>query len=170
MALRRFQSRRDASSFGWVYCGSHNFSAAAWGRPIYSSLGRKVNELGKAKSCLGSRLHVCNYELGIVFIFPPTETEDRACKNSMKLDDIVLPFVVPAPKYGPTDRPATAWAMRLALTEPRYQERVNLIEVEEIPDEEDESVEATDFDVEEKEEEKAYAEVLWNHIDSSESC
>ena len=60
--------------------------------------------------------------------------------------------------------------MRLAITEPRDQERENLIEVEEIPDEEDESVEATDFDVEEKEEEKAYAEVLWNHIDSSESC
>ena len=164
MALRRFQSRRDASSFGWVYCGSHNFSAAAWGRPIYSSLGRKVNELGKAKSCLGSRLHVCNYELGIVFIFPPKD-----CKNSMKLDDIVLPFVVPAPKYGPTDRPATALAMRLPLTELRDQGRENLIEVEEIPDEE-ESVEATDFVVEEKEEEKAYAEVLWNHIDSSESC
>lgn len=169
MARRCFQSRTDASSFGWVYCGSHNFSAAAWGRPIHSSFGKKANEIGKANS-LGSRLHVCNYELGIVFIFPPAETEDRACKDSTNLDDIVLPFVVPAPKYGPADRPATARAMREALTEICKQERDKLIEVEDIPDEEDETVEATDFDQEEKEEEKAYAEILWNHIDSSQSC
>ncbi|XP_060671983.1 uncharacterized protein LOC107423396 isoform X1 [Ziziphus jujuba] len=165
VARRRFQSRTDASSFGWVYCGSHNFSAAAWGRPF----GEKANEPGKANS-LGSRLHVCNYELGIVFIFPPTEAEDRDYKDSMNLDDIVLPFVVPAPKYGPTDRPATARAMREALTELSEQDREKLTEVEEIPDEEDESDEATDFDQEEKEEEKAYAETLWNHIDSSQSC
>lgn len=126
-----------------------------------------MNEVEKTNSSLGSRLHVCNYELGIVFIFPPTETEDR--KDSMKLDDIVLPFVVPAPKYGPTDRPATTRAMREALTEVIDRERENLVEVEEIPDEENEAVEATDFVVEEKEEEKAYAKILWNYIDSPES-
>lgn len=126
-----------------------------------------MNEVEKTNASLGSRLHVCNYELGIVFIFPPTETEDR--KDSMNLDDIVLPFVVPAPKYGPTDRPATTRAMREALTELRDQERENLKEVEEIPDEENEAVEATDFVVEEKEEEKSYAKILWNYIDSPES-
>jgi len=39
--------------------------------------------------------------------------------------------------------------------------------IEEIPDEEEEAVEATDYAAVEKEEEKAYAEMLWNQVDSS---
>ena len=84
----------------------------------------------------------------------------------MNLDGIVMPFVVPAPKYGPRDRPATARAMRealAALTEPGIE---NLSEVEEVPDE-NEPAEETSFVAEEKEEEKAYANMLWNQIDSS---
>ena len=41
--------------------------------------------------------------------------------------------------------------------------------IEEIPDEEEEAVEATDYAAVEKEEEKAYAEMLWNQVDSSQS-
>ncbi|XP_062091483.1 uncharacterized protein LOC133797557 isoform X2 [Humulus lupulus] len=163
VARRRFRSVTDASSFGWIYCGSHNFSAAAWGRTISNSYGIKVDEEGKSKSSLGPRLHVCNYELGIVFIFPPTDGKHTASKISRNLDDIVLPFVVPAPKYGPRDRPATPKAMREALTTISNQEDV---EVEEVPDE-DESAQETDFVAEEKEEENAYAQILWGQIDSS---
>lgn len=174
MARRRFQSRTDASSCGWVYCGSHNFSAAAWGRSISTPSGLKTNGIGNANSSLGQRLHICNYELGIIFTFPQTETEGSASKNSTNLDDIVLPFVVPAPKYKRGDRPATRLAMWQALAEltekEREQHREEDTEVEimeENPDE-DEVVEATDYVAEEKEDEKAYAEILWSQ--SSQSC
>lgn len=169
VARRCFKSGRDASSFGWVYCGSHNFSAAAWGRPISNSCAIKVDQEGRPKSALGLRLHVCNYELGIIFVFPPTETKDSATsKSNADLDGIVLPFVVPAPKYGPRDRPATAKAMRGALVVLAEKERENIVEVVEVP-EEDESAEEIDFLAEEKEEENAYAQILWNQVDSSSS-
>lgn len=174
MARRRFQSKTDASSFGWVYCGSHNFSAAAWGRPISNPFGLKSNEPEKTNYSLGLRLHVCNYELGIIFVFPPKGTNGIANEDCANLDDIVLPFVMPAPKYGPTDRPATGWAMREALAELTEQEKQKLAEsievMEEIPDDEEEAVEATNYVVEEKEEEKAYAEMLWSQVDLSQSC
>lgn len=83
-----------------------------------------------------------------------------------------MPFAVPAPKYGPTDRPATARAMSEAVAELAGLERERLIAeemIEEIPDEEEEAVEATDYAAVEKEEEKAYAEMLWNQVDSSQS-
>uniref|UniRef100_A0A6N2KZH2 HIRAN domain-containing protein n=1 Tax=Salix viminalis TaxID=40686 RepID=A0A6N2KZH2_SALVM len=172
VACRRFQSKTNASSFGWVYCGSHNFSAAAWGRLISNPFGLKSKETEKTNSYLSSRLHVSNYELGIIFTFPPTETKGITNKDSKNLDDIVLPFVVPAPKYGPTDRPATARAMSEAVAELAGLERDRLIAeelIEEIPDEEEEAVEATDYAAVEKEEEKAYAEMLWNQVDSSQS-
>ncbi|KAI7979380.1 Tyrosyl-DNA phosphodiesterase 1 [Camellia lanceoleosa] len=107
VARRRFQSKKDASSFGWVYSGSHNFSAAAWGRPISNSLRTKAVGAVKTNSVLGSRLHVCNYELGIVFIVPPSDVNGSPNHKSGSLDDIILPFVVPAPKYRPSDSPAT---------------------------------------------------------------
>ncbi|KAJ4824263.1 hypothetical protein Tsubulata_031292, partial [Turnera subulata] len=162
--------KRKASSFGWVYCGSHNFSAAAWGRPMSQISGLRSNQLGMTDSSLGLRLQICNYELGIVFLFPPPDTLDIVKDNQGNLDDVVLPFVVPAPKYGPTDKPATKLAMREALAELNEQERQKLVElatteeiIEEMPDEEEEVVETPDCVVEEKEkeEEKAYAEMLW---------
>ncbi|KAM7273264.1 hypothetical protein ACFE04_027928 [Oxalis oulophora] len=159
VARRRFQSRRDASPFGWVYCGSHNFSAAAWGRQISGS---------------SQRLHVCNYELGIVFICPPSGTTGSSThKNSPNLDDIVLPFVVPAPKYEPKDRPATKRAMWEALAELTEQERKKVAELEiadDVADDDDEEdvVEVMDYVVEEeKEDDKAYAQMLWSQVDSS---
>eukprot|EP00257_Ricinus_communis_P026577 XP_025013991.1 uncharacterized protein LOC8275459 isoform X3 [Ricinus communis] len=176
VARRCFQSKTDVSSSGWVYCGSHNFSAAAWGRPICHPFGLKSNEPGKTNLSSGLRLHVCNYELGIIFVFPPSRTKGIDNKDAATLDDVVLPFVVPAPKYGPTDWPATKKAMREALIELNDQEREKLVELanfeettEEIPDEE-EVVEATHYVVEEKEEEKAYAEMLWSQVASSQSC
>lgn len=174
MARRWFQSRTDASSCGWVYCGSHNFSAAAWGRSISTPSSLKTNGIGNVNSSPDHMLHICNYELGIIFTFPQTETDSNANQNSTNLDDVVLPFVVPAPKYKRGDRPATRLAMWQALAELTEKEREKHREeeieaevMEEIPDE-DEDVEATDFVVEEKEDEKAYAEILWSQ--SSESC
>lgn len=174
MARRRFQSRTDASSCGWVYCGSHNFSAAAWGRSISTPSGLKTNGIGNANSSLGQMLHICNYELGIIFTFPQTETEGSASKNSTNLDDIVLPFVVPAPKYKRGDRPATRLAMWQALAEltekekEQHREEDTEVEIMEENPDEDEVVEAADYVAEEKEDEKAYAEILWSQ--SSQSC
>ncbi|KAK7291502.1 hypothetical protein RIF29_06698 [Crotalaria pallida] len=178
---RRFWSKGDAHSFGWVYCGSHNFSAAAWGRQIST----KADGPQQADSSVNSGLHICNYELGIVFTFPPIE--NICCKiKSAKLDDIILPFVVPAPKYGSRDRPATMQAMREVMAELAVQEREKLAEeemMEELLEEEEEmeatncvgeekeeeEMNATNYVGEEKEEEKAYAEMLWSQVDSSQS-
>ncbi|CAL5361711.1 unnamed protein product [Camellia sinensis] len=167
VARRRFQSKKDASSFGWVYSGSHNFSAAAWGHPISNSLRTKAVGAVKTNSVLGSRLHVCNYELGIVFIVPPSDANGSPNHKSRSLDDIILPFVVPAPKYRPSDTPATKQAMREALAE--WEREMSLEAIasgelmeEEIPDEEEEVLEATDYVVKEREDEKAYADILWS--------
>ncbi|KAE8694519.1 Forkhead-associated domain-containing protein / FHA domain-containing protein [Hibiscus syriacus] len=176
VARRRFWSTTSSSSFGWVYCGSHNFSAAAWGRPISSSSRTKANGLAQANSFITSRLHICNYELGIIFVFPPMEAKCIANQNQTKLDDVALPFVVPAPKYGPKDRPATALAMRDACAEHSELEANNLAEVaiaenmmEDVPDDDEEVIEATNYVVEDKEEDKTYAEKLWSQVDSSQS-
>ncbi|KAL1364602.1 hypothetical protein AAHE18_03G228300 [Arachis hypogaea] len=173
---RRFwsKSKRDAPSIGWVYCGSHNFSAAAWGRQISNPFDTKSDGPQKGDPCSNSGLHICNYELGIIFTFPPTE-ENTDCPQvkSTRLDDIALPFVVPAPKYGWRDRPATMQAMKEAMTELNEHERLKLAEEEMLEEvvEEEEEVEGNDYvgGEEEKEEEKAYAEILWSQVDSSES-
>ncbi|KAJ8553534.1 hypothetical protein K7X08_024212 [Anisodus acutangulus] len=99
VARRRIQSKKDASSFGWVYCGSHNFSEAAWGRPVSGLLDKKTNG-------------------------------NSSCSA----------------------KEADEWVQ------------------EEIPEEEEEVIEATGFVVKEKEDEKAYAEKLWSQVDSSENC
>ncbi|PWA56230.1 forkhead-associated domain-containing protein / FHA domain-containing protein [Artemisia annua] len=165
VARRRFQSRTNSSSFGWVYCGSHNFSAAAWGRPLHNSLNSQANGVARSKSVLGSRLHICNYEFGIVFIVPPSERTYYNDNIHSDLDDIILPFVVPARRYRSTDIPATKFAMSRAYAELAYQEREKRVEVmndeEELMDEEEELLEVPDTVVEEKEDEKAYAEKLW---------
>ncbi|KAK9734232.1 hypothetical protein RND81_04G124700, partial [Saponaria officinalis] len=142
-----FKSNTGASS-GWVYCESHNLSAAAWGRPKGSS------------SVM--RLHVCNYELSCIFVFPASWTKDNSRENPTNLDDIRLHFVVPAPKYGPRDKPATMQGRVLDDITP-------IDEMMEAEDEEDDEVEVTDYVAPEAEEEKAYADVLWHHVDSSQS-
>lgn len=88
------------------------------------------------------------------------------------MDDITLPFVIPAPKYGPRDRPATAQAMKEALfelAEKRKHVEGSMMEEnmtdEEYPEEE-EMVETKDYVDEEKEEEITYAETLWSQVDS----
>lgn len=166
--------QKDTPSFGWIYCGSHNFSEAAWGRQVSGLLDKKINA-NRTYSNLGSRLHVSNYELGILFITPPPDAEGKTNLRT-NLDDIVLPFAVPAPKYRPVDKPATKQEMREALIEQTKWQR-DVCEAakeadewmqEEIPEEE-EVIEATDFVVKEKEDEKAYAEKLWSQVDSSEN-
>lgn len=93
----------------------------------------------------------------------------------LDLDDITLPFVIPAPKYRNGDRAATAQAMREAWAEISVLQReaslaVSLEETnEDIPDEEEEMFEASDYVDEEREEEKIYAEMLWSQVDSSEN-
>lgn len=84
---------------------------------------------------------------------------------------------MPAPKYRPSDKPATPQEMREALIEQTKCQRdvcgaakeSDEWMQEEIPEEE-EVIEATDFVVKEKEDEKAYAEELWSQVDSSENC
>ena len=80
---------------------------------------------------------------------------------------------MPAPKYRPVDKPATPQEMREALIE-QTKRRRDVFEAakeadewmqEEIPEEEV-VIEATEFVVEEKEDEKAYAEKLWSQVDS----
>ncbi|CAL5444301.1 unnamed protein product [Camellia sinensis] len=127
-----------------------NLGAAAWGRPISNSLTTKAVGAVKTNSVLGLGLHVCNYELGIVFIVPPSDANGSPNHKSRSLDDIILPFVVPAPKYRPSDTPATKQAIREALAE--WEREISLEAVasgelmeEEIPDEEEEVLEATDY-------------------------
>ncbi|XP_042501635.1 uncharacterized protein LOC122079325 isoform X2 [Macadamia integrifolia] len=167
VARRRFMSKTDSSSFGWVYCGSHNFSPAAWGRPLsYSSCPKADGAVG-TNSAQHSKLHLCNYELGIIFTIPPSD-------RSMNLDDIALPFVIPAPKYGPRDQPATAQAMKEALFElaekKKHMEGAMMEDVmtdeEFLDEEEEEIVETKDYVDEEREEENTYAETLWSQVDS----
>ncbi|CAI7859728.1 unnamed protein product [Closterium sp. NIES-53] len=56
---------------GWVYSGSHNFSPAAWGRPVrkrhLSCDPAAAEDLGVA-AVLGDCLHVLNFELGVVLV------------------------------------------------------------------------------------------------------
>ncbi|KAJ0233830.1 Forkhead-associated domain-containing protein / FHA domain-containing protein [Hirschfeldia incana] len=176
VARRRFTSTRGSrsSSFGWVYCGSHNFSGAAWGQTISRSSRNNQDQSHNAMRS-ASKLRVCNYELGIVFVFPPPNEETDSCDGS-KIDDIVLPFVVPAPKYGWSDKPATGLAMREALAEFREGSRSVFGESEaeeevEEKEEEEEEAEAEGREEfvaeEEKQEEKAYAEALWIQVESS---
>lgn len=174
VGCRRFQSKKDASSFGWVYCGSHNFSAAAWGRPLSNTLDRSAC-IDMNSSVLGSQLHICNYELGIIFTVPPPDSNSLENGKCRDLDDIPLPFIMPAPKYSPRDRPATPQAMREALAELADLQELCATEItgecqaEEVPDEEEEALEAAAFVAQEKEDEKDYAEKLWIYVDSCES-
>lgn len=164
VARRRFMSKETMSSFGWIYCGSHNFSPAAWGHTVYPSSEIKVNGAA-VTSASKPRLHICNYELGIILIVPPSDISKGTSGKSFNLDDVVLPFVMPAPKYQNSDRPATAQAMREAIAV--LQRDVSLMEEnEDIANEEEEVFEASDYFTEEKEEEKIYAEMLWSQVDS----
>ncbi|KFK25125.1 hypothetical protein AALP_AA8G069400 [Arabis alpina] len=175
VARRRFTSTRGSrsSSFGWVYCGSHNFSAAAWGQTISRSSRSNQDQSHNAIRTV-NKLRVCNYELGIVFVFPPPHEETESYDGS-KIDDIVLPFVVPAPKYGRSDRPATGLAMKEAFAEFREGSRslCGETEAEEMVEEEEEEAEVevegrVEFVAEEeKQEEKAYADALWSQVESS---
>lgn len=170
---RRFWSGRDAPSVGWVYCGSHNFSAAAWGRQISNPFRIKDDGPKMEDPSVNCGLHICNYELGIIFTFPPTENNGRSKVKSTELDDIILPFVVPAPKYRYSDRPATKQAMREVMVELAERESEKRTE-EEMMEELDDEVEFVELPEELEaanyvEQEKEYADILWSQVDSSQS-
>ncbi|KAI3414415.1 FHA domain-containing protein, partial [Psidium guajava] len=172
VAMRRFKSRASARSFGWVYCGSHNFSAAAWGRLISSQSGGKVDTPGRNDFNL-KKLHICNYELGILFVVPPTETLAITNGSHIDLDNIVLPFVMPAPKYRPCDRPATAKAMWEAGVEISGL-GTELSEVPSVDEMMEENLDGEQLievnDQIAAEEEDAFANQLWSQVDASQSC
>ncbi|TVU14673.1 hypothetical protein EJB05_38156, partial [Eragrostis curvula] len=171
VARRRFETRHGGRSFGWTYCGSHNFSPAAWGQLL--SPPSKANTAGARAAPCGQKLHICNYELGIILISPPPGMLKHASKRMPGIDDISLPFVVPPPQYKQSDRPATPLAMREALAEACVLQSNGPVDLseetdEDVPDEEDDDVvELSDCSQEEKEEEKIYAETLWGQVYSS---
>ncbi|KAG8081823.1 hypothetical protein GUJ93_ZPchr0014g47153 [Zizania palustris] len=155
VAQRRFESRLGSRLFGWTYCGSHNFSPAAWGQLLPPP--SKINPTEARAVSSGPRLHICNYELGIIFIVPPSDMSKQPGGRRHEINDVALPFVVPPPQYMPGDRPATSLAMREAMAEASILESNSLIDLledtdEDIPDEDDEHVvELSDCSPEEKE-------------------
>ena len=173
VAQRRFKSCFDEHSFGWTYCGSHNFSPAAWGQPLSPPSKANPSEARSAPS--GPRLHICNYELGIILIASPPGMPKHASESRHRIEGIVLPFVVPPPRYKGSDRPATRLAMREAVAEACVLQGNGVVDLSEdtdkdVPDEDDEQVvELSDCSQQEKEEEKIYAETLWGQVDSSQS-
>ncbi|KRH59705.1 hypothetical protein GLYMA_05G198600v4 [Glycine max] len=146
--------------FTEVYCGSHNFSAAAWGRQISNPFRTKDDGPKKEDPSVNYGFHICNYELGIIFTFPPTENNGCPEVKSPKLEDITLPFV----------------ALREVMVELAEREKEKHTE-EEMKDENDEEeyvelpeeLEATNYVEQEKEDEKAYADILWSQVDSFQS-
>ena len=171
VAQRRFESRSGGHSFGWTYCGSHNFSPAAWGQLL--SPPSKANPTEARSAPSGPRLHICNYELGIILISPPPGRSKHASESRHSMEAIALPFVVPPPRYEGCDRPATRLAMREAAAEACVLQSNDVVDLsddtdEGVPDEDDEQeAELSDCSQQEKEEEKIYAETLWGQVDSS---
>uniref|UniRef100_J3LXH5 HIRAN domain-containing protein n=1 Tax=Oryza brachyantha TaxID=4533 RepID=J3LXH5_ORYBR len=174
VAQRRFRSRLGRHSFGWTYCGSHNFSPAAWGHILPPP---KANPSEVRAVSSGPRLHICNYELGIILIVPPSSMSKQTSGRRREINDIALPFVVPPPQYKPGDRPATSLAMREAMAEASILQSNDLVDLsedtdEDLPNEDNDDehlIELSDCSPEEKEEEKIYAETLWEQVDSSQS-
>ncbi|KAJ7546704.1 hypothetical protein O6H91_08G051000 [Diphasiastrum complanatum] len=137
VARRRFQ-HSSGIAYGWVYCGSHNFSPAAWGKFI-SKYSPRDADTGITND---NSLHICNYELGLVFVEPPpelkaadaipchsgsmwhqTSTSDMIETGGTKkdLDRYILPFVVPPPRYQHIDHPATGKALYEARCDLRFK-------------------------------------------------
>ncbi|KAF3773680.1 Tyrosyl-DNA phosphodiesterase 1 [Nymphaea thermarum] len=180
VAQRRFWNKTTSSSFGWIYFGSHNLSAAAWGYPLTDS--PESGSVSVGSSVLGSRLRISNYELGLVLVVPPPQTSKGDIEKNLVFDNIILPFVVPAPKYKLNDRPATMQAMREACAVELEKQMAILVSGEddlmnedmiddedEDEDEDEDIIEVTESATEEKEEDKLYAERLWSQVDSTDA-
>lgn len=97
----RLATHRSGRRYGWVYAGSHNLSAAAWGR------------LQKG----GTQLFISNFEIGVVLKHPyqGAQAGDEGADDDD--DDVVvvlpagpewernLPFMVPPPAYTDDSEP-----------------------------------------------------------------
>lgn len=194
VAQRRFQSDPREAPYGWVYCGSHNFSPAAWGRPH----AKAVHTCKCRKTTLGCSLLISNYEVGLVFVEPPPPNEgprklqfkplaqkpdldEGKIKSDMDdktlgLDKFVLPFCVPAPKYVDVDQPATKRAMynvaesfRRKLSLPESGLSTNS-EIEMASSEADDEGDESQLCLESgafSEVEEEYGGLLWSQVDPS---
>ncbi|CAM6050039.1 unnamed protein product [Sphagnum compactum] len=191
VAIRRFQHHPSEASFGWVYCGSHNFSPAAWGRPLAKAPANTIPVVGTA-------LHISNYELGLIFVEPPPRSDFSSDTNDSNsqvqvskpvkgsevigLDRFQLPFVMPPPRYQASDQPATGRAMYGILLELQNQcntleevvdleERLVEGEVESGESEHKEDAEmvgkvedVTAGQIKASQSEQQYAEALWSQM------
>ncbi|CAG8588546.1 9628_t:CDS:10 [Paraglomus occultum] len=87
----------DASSAksrvtGWYYCGSHNFTMAAWGQLTTSRQNKQL------------QLTIKNWELGVIL---PIKEDDNIDDNNDRLlsSGLPIPFERPLRKYSTTDEP-----------------------------------------------------------------
>ena len=175
VARRRFQESPTSRPYGWLYCGSHNFSPAAWGRPAW--------KVGDSGNVLGSSLQISNYEIGIVFVEPPPSQylakDEHEHGNRLGIDRFIMPFKMPPPIYTDSDRPATGRAITDAYVELRALQLKAAEEMDaaapvlkdEIPEEvevcnlqQQEEV-ARSSEVEDAKAEEFYVEALWSQIE-----
>ncbi|CAM6106184.1 unnamed protein product [Calypogeia fissa] len=190
VAQRRFQRHPKEAPYGWVYCGSHNFSPAAWGRPH----AKAVHPCKCRKTTLGCTLLISNYEVGLVFVEPPptegpkklqfkplaqnpnldeSKVESDVHDRRLGLDKFVLPFCVPAPKYVEADQPATKRAMHNISESLRSKLPCQESDTSEVSDMEIASSEADEEGDESQlclesaasQLEEEYGGVLWSQID-----
>ncbi|KAH7445355.1 hypothetical protein KP509_01G004200 [Ceratopteris richardii] len=178
IARRRFQDPSTSKIYGWMYCGSHNFSPAAWGRPMFKETDWEAAT--DAGSVLGSSLHIYNYELGIVLIEPPpNENSPMGKEEHLKegLDRFILPFKVPPPIYRSEDKPATGRAIMEAYIQMKAFNQLKAAEEDDavlqdeeladdaVPDIQGEEGPECAAERDEARAEQVYVEALWSQID-----
>lgn len=184
VARRQFQKSPSSPPYGWIYCGSHNFSPAAWGRPQWRPKdGEAATDAGIV---LGSTLHIANYEIGIVLVEPPPPVNQQSsqCKHEISelenetarrgLDRFTMPFKMPPPKYKQSDRPATGKAMYEAFMNMKAMELIRgeedfAVLQSEVPLEGELNQEDANLLVQEEVNSKGeaeYVEALWSQIEN----
>ena len=85
VAVRWWDATAEGASCGWVYVGSHNFSAAAWGMPIWCGREQQLSHDGWTHAKGGSQqLWMANWEAGIVRVEPPQRTDDSTALSSRR--------------------------------------------------------------------------------------
>ncbi|KAK5667246.1 hypothetical protein QVD99_005861 [Batrachochytrium dendrobatidis] len=91
---------------GYIYCGSHNATQAAWGSvPVMRSSVSTSSQSCKSIQHGHLQVEIKNWELGILL---PFRIRDACSHSSVGFNpdlSFVLPFEYPPAKYGPTDKP-----------------------------------------------------------------